>query len=63
MCLPFTSVVSVAGIAVKPESSAAVILAAPYLYVTVSLVSRSSCFASLRSYCIVTPGLNTSPTN
>ena len=43
MCLPFTSVVSVAGIAVKPESSAAVIPAAPYLYVTVSLVSRSAC--------------------
>ena len=47
MCLPFTSLVSVAGIAVKPASSAAVIPAAPYLYVTVSLVPRSSCEPSL----------------
>ena len=43
MCLWFTSGVSVAGIAVKPALSAAVIPAAPYLYVTVSLVPRSAC--------------------
>ena len=47
MCLPFTADVSVVGTTVKPALSAAVIPAAPYLYVTVSPVPRSSCEPSL----------------